>query len=403
MSTKPSIVIIGAGLGGLALAQGLAGAGLPVTVYERDADPVSRQQGYRISLNAMGMSALEALLPVDRFVRLPEVEVAGVGEGFTFAGAGMRALLSFPAESGARTVRRAALRRHVAEGVPVVWGRRLTGLTATGDGVEVRFADGGRVHADLVVGADGAGSAVREAMRAAGAPVPDVVDLGIESLGGHIDRTPEWDAWLPLNRGGAVQYLGPAGWSLFVSFCERDDRTPTVLWALSRRTGNGEPLGPSREDPVAAAADGMAHPAWHPTLRELVRRTPRTAVVPPLRFKASRYGSKPRVPLWRGGRVTLLGDAAHLMPPQRGLGGNSAFEDARVLVAALAGGGGVAHAVAAYEREMIPRSRRAVEESEEAAQMFHFRNPLAVTARTAALRAAAAWRQAKGTRLTLSR
>src|SRR5437763_7788595 len=111
-----SIIVIGGGLGGLALAQGLTRAGIPVTVYERDTGPDSREQGYRISLNAMGTAALRALLPPGRFAGLSTVDVAGVGGGFAFATAGMRPLLRMSGETGARTVRRAALRRDLAAG-----------------------------------------------------------------------------------------------------------------------------------------------------------------------------------------------------------------------------------------------------------------------------------------------
>ena len=56
------ILIIGAGLGGLALAQGLVKSGFNVTVFERDESPTSRSQGYRISIRSMGMNALSELL-----------------------------------------------------------------------------------------------------------------------------------------------------------------------------------------------------------------------------------------------------------------------------------------------------------------------------------------------------
>jgi len=394
MTAKPSIIIVGAGLGGLALAAGLTRAGFPVTILERDASPDARPQGYRISLNPTGTQALRDLLLPARFAALDEVGVAAVGEAFTFATAGMRPLLRFRPERGARTVRRAALRRHLAHGLSVRWGARLTGTHEVPSGVRACLADGTVLHADLLVGADGANSVVREALRAAGAPVPPVADLGIESIGGHVDRDADWDADLPLNRDGAVQYFGPAGWSLFVSFCEREDRSPTVLWALSHRA---TVPGARATAVLATAGAALALDSWHPVLRRLVEKTEESATIPPLTLRLARLNARHERPWSRNGRVTLLGDAAHLMPPQRGLGGNTAFADAQSLVAALHATQDVPAAVAAYEREMLPRARRAVAESQESAQMFHFRNPVAVAARTAALRGASTWQRLRQT------
>jgi 2-polyprenyl-6-methoxyphenol hydroxylase-like FAD-dependent oxidoreductase len=133
----------------------------------------------------------------------------------------------------------------------------------------------------------------------------------------------------------------------------------------------------------------LTHPRWHPELRRLVAGTAAENLIAPIAMRTSRprKGSV-RIPMSSHGRVTLLGDAAHLMPPQRGLGGNSALEDARVLADAIATRPSIPDAVAAYERELRSRTRRAVEESEESAQMFHFRNPVAVALRSTALRGA---------------
>jgi 2-polyprenyl-6-methoxyphenol hydroxylase-like FAD-dependent oxidoreductase len=61
------VVVIGAGIGGLCLAQGLRRAGIRVSVYERDATAASRPQGYRITLKSDGVRALRQCLPVELF------------------------------------------------------------------------------------------------------------------------------------------------------------------------------------------------------------------------------------------------------------------------------------------------------------------------------------------------
>ncbi|MFD1049228.1 NAD(P)-binding protein, partial [Kibdelosporangium lantanae] len=65
--TSPHVVVIGGGIGGLCLAQGLRLAGVGVAVYERDASPAIRAQGYRISLKDTGAKALHACLPPHLF------------------------------------------------------------------------------------------------------------------------------------------------------------------------------------------------------------------------------------------------------------------------------------------------------------------------------------------------
>ncbi|HEX3778027.1 MAG TPA: NAD(P)-binding protein [Pseudonocardiaceae bacterium] len=63
MNEAPRVVVIGGGLGGLCLAEGLHRAGIPVTVHERDAGPAARRQGYRIHLGGVGATALADCLP----------------------------------------------------------------------------------------------------------------------------------------------------------------------------------------------------------------------------------------------------------------------------------------------------------------------------------------------------
>lgn len=350
------IHIIGAGLGGLALAQGLMRAGIPVTVHERDLDARSRAQGYRISLDAMGRDALEALLPRDRFERVLASEAKDVGRDFAFAAGPDEPLLRMRAD--AMTVCRPKLRAILAEDVPIVWGAHVRGLEDAPRG-------------ELVVVADGAASAIRESMRAH-VDVPRLVPTGIHTVAGYVRRTRAWDEKLPLQREGAVQYLGPAGQTMFVSCCEHDDGTPTILWALSQHSEHVEPSA-----------------GWHPTLRALLDAAPTR--VERIAIRTTRFDA-PRGRLMPG--YTLLGDAAHAMPPQRGLGGNHAFEDARRLVASL-------HDIESYEREMFERGRRAVEASEEAARLAHFANPFARFVRGAALRFVQ-WKVGAGNRFEAS-
>src|SRR5690348_12680039 len=96
------VIIIGGGLGGLCLAQGLKKAGISVAVYERDRTPDDRLQGYRIHIEAQGNRALAAGLPTDLFDRYLATS-GSAGTGFRISTEQLRELVFFraPASGGA--------------------------------------------------------------------------------------------------------------------------------------------------------------------------------------------------------------------------------------------------------------------------------------------------------------
>jgi salicylate hydroxylase len=82
MASSPfHVIVIGGGLGGLCLAQGLHKAGISVAVYERDRTSTDRLQGYRIHIEPQGNRALAACLPADLFKRYLATSGSG-GNGF---------------------------------------------------------------------------------------------------------------------------------------------------------------------------------------------------------------------------------------------------------------------------------------------------------------------------------
>lgn len=352
------ILIIGAGLGGLALAQGLVQSGFKVSVYERDASPTSRAQGYRISIRSMGMAALKELLPPERLSRLSQARVADVGDGFTCADENMHPLFTIPPGNDAAVqLLRSELRNLLQEGIHIEWNKRLVHLEEKENKVIAHFADGTTATGDFLVGCDGGSSTVRELLPAHW--VPKVVEVKRTVLGGQIDRTPEWDTLLPLNKNGFVRYVGPTDHSIGVCFSERSDRSPTVFWAVSKPTGI--------EDCKQLVESGP----WHPHLKKLIQNTQPEEMMPPWVIRTTQFPDSVTYPMVPSGRMTLLGDAAHAMPPDRGLGGNNVLEDARLLSSLLASSTIDWPTVTAnYEREMFERTKAAVQESDNAAAAF---------------------------------
>ena len=385
------ILIIGAGLGGLALAQGLVKSGFNVTVFERDENPTSRPQGYRISIRSLGMNALTALLTPEKMGRLSLAKVADVGDGFTCANEKMEPFFSVPqGHDAAVQFLRSELRNLLQQGINSQWNKRLCKFEDKGDQVIAHFEDGSHAVGDLLVGCDGAVSTVRELLPVVYGnglgSIPKVIDYDRVILGGQIDRTPEWEKFLPLNKTGIVRFLGPNSRDIGVCFSERADRSPTVFWAFSEeievRNAHLYKFDQGLECRIRILEHckcAMRAEPWHENLKKVVHDTPAEAIMAPWFIRTTQFPKSDRFPMAPTGRVTLLGDSAHAMPTEKGLGGNNVLEDARLLSTLLASSSKPIdwpRLIEKFEKEMFARARIAVQESEDAAAYFrNLRSP----------------------------
>jgi len=373
------ILIAGAGVGGLALAQALRRGGLDVAVYERDPSAATRHQGYRIHIDPNGNSALRACLPervLDRARRTSGVNgdlVATYTQRLDQVTA-----RTFPGitDDEITNVDRYVFRQSLLTGLAdtVRFGRTVTGYRITPAGrIRVELADGGSDEGDLLVGADGVGSAVRRQL------LPDVTvrDFGLRCLYGRMPIDETTDALLPDDfRRGFCWVAGDNGFGAgfaTVRFRNRpegaSDYLMTTLVATPGRLGMPDGklfrLAPEQLWRIAVAATEQ----WHPAVRDLFARADPGSFFPIV----IRAGE--RVEPWPPGPVTLLGDAVHTMPPTGGVGANTALQDAATLSAELLsaarGEQSLIEAVAAYERVMLPRGFDTVESSlRMAGQMF---------------------------------
>ncbi|WP_260427655.1 FAD-dependent monooxygenase [Burkholderia cenocepacia] len=387
------VAIVGAGLGGLALAQALKQAGIAFDVYERDAAIDSRRQGYRIRIDATGQRALAACLPAGPAALFRASASQGTGAvrlatpRLTPAHGHAPAGWHTAPDTADLSVNRLTLREILMAGIEdrVHVGHAVDRYRVLPDGrAHVTFASGtsGSVTCDVLVGADGIHSTLRAQLVPAAAPVR----TGALCVYGRT-RLPTDDPVFPEAAGlrAATTVIVADGCAAVLEDMRfRTDLPALAAHALpcSRFTPPDDyfywaAIGPSSRfglddaDPTPALAAripaALQHVVrdWHPVLRRLLLDTPSDAVTAlPVRR------GRPDVAL-PAGPVTLLGDAIHAMSPAGGAGANTALRDAAALAARLAGqtanDGDIRHALTRYAEDMRVWATDAVIASDRAA------------------------------------
>jgi 2-polyprenyl-6-methoxyphenol hydroxylase-like FAD-dependent oxidoreductase len=379
------VVVVGAGLGGLALAQGLRRAGIDVVVFERDSGLAARRQGYRLHIDGAAQDALDAVLPP----RLGELfrQTAGVPDArFAVLDHQLNDVTSVEASPGAvdLAVDRLVLRQILLSGIEdaVVFGREFTHY----ENRTAYFAEGSPVSWDVLVGADGVNSAVRRQYL----PHERIVDTGVWQIYGAVpltartrplfdermfgiftaisgpDRTflgvapVEFPVPPRLAAARAGVELPPAADYMTCSFGARREWLP-----------GGDLRGMSGDDLHALVTAAVLD--WHPRVRAIV-----AACVPDSMFALPLRTSVPVDP-WPTTAVTLLGDAVHAMSPAAGAGACVALRDAARLADVLrqaADGRDLVGAIGDYETAMIDYGFAAVREGAVNGQRFLGQDPL---------------------------
>lgn len=354
MSTH--VAIVGAGLGGLTLARVLHVHGIAATIYEADASANARAQGGLLDIHEdNGQLALKAAGLFEEFL---EIILAGAE-----AQRVLDVLLDEPdkGNGGRPEVHRGDLRRILLGSLPadtIRWEHKVTAVSPLGGGRHLlSFVDGSTVTTDLLVGADGAWSRVRPLLSEA---KPAYVGTSfIETY--LFDGDTRYKASGEAIGGCTLMAIAPGKGIL--AHREADGALHTYA-ALNKPEDWLARIDFS--DPVTALASVAAEfDGWAPELTALITDSETDPV--PRAIHALPVGHR-----WdRVAGVTLLGDAAHLMSPFAGEGANLAMYDGAELGKTLAANpGDVEAALAAYEKELFPRSASAAAAADRNLKLF---------------------------------
>ncbi|MCG8694328.1 MAG: FAD-dependent monooxygenase [Minwuiales bacterium] len=359
VTSKPRILIVGCGIGGMAAALCLRRAGMTATVLEQAAALTSVGAGIQLSPNAvriLNWLGLEDDLAA--FGVLPESLIVRSYDGApileTPLGAAARARFGAAYYHAHRADLLSALVAKLGlQGVRL--GTRAVDLLQAGDRVGVALADGSAMEADVVIGADGIHSMVRGALFDTAQP--------------RFSGTTAWRGVIPAASVAAFDI--PKTTSVWWG----PDRSMVHYYVSGGRAINWIGIVPADGDSVESwSATGAREDAlrefagWHPQVLALIEATEQP-------FKWALHDREP-LPSWVDGRIALLGDAAHSMLPYHAQGAAQSIEDAWVLARCLAEGGDEPEqALARYQSLRIERANWVQRFSREAEQLFHMADP----------------------------
>lgn len=355
------VAIIGGGIGGLTAARALCCRDVEVAIYE--SAPELREIGAGVALGPNAMKVLRSL-ELEDDVRA----IAGrwewavtrhgkTGRGISRTSRDQQAALFGSAGATAHRADLLDVLTHSLPGDIVTLGARCVGVESDGRVAVAKFQDGSEVEADVVIGADGIHSAVRESLFGPDAPrfTGKICYRSVVPVDAVPGEPPPAEN---------VQWLGPHG--TIVLYPVRRDELINIVCHYDDENYRHE----SWVSRCERAEVLERYAGWHESLL-------RVFSAGEVWYKWALYDRDP-IPEWTRGRVTVLGDSAHSMLPYLGQGACQAIEDGCVLAAALAAEPDDPVAgLGRYERTRRPRASQVVLASRERGVSNHLASPLA--------------------------
>lgn len=361
-SSDRTILIVGGGIGGLAAAIGLKDVGFDVEVYEQAQE--LREVGAGLTLWRNGLEALDYLGGYEAAVRAGtalEQSKITTPDGTVLNKFHPQSLLptesDMPAGIGLhRADLQCILRDRVGDDV-VHLEHECVGVEEDGGQVTARFSSGKEITGDVLVGADGIHSVVRASLH--GEEEPRFSGVGIWRAVTRFDHPIATD-------GTLFQALGKG--RRFGALPIGDGR---VYWLVTERVQQGldRPTADSKEHLARAFAD------WQEPIPALIEATPLEALL------WDEAADREFLDEWGRGRITLLGDAAHIALPFAAQGASQALEDAVWLARYLDRQSDTAAALRAYEDHRQDRTAMIVRTGRRLGRMWNLSNPIAVAVR----------------------
>lgn len=380
----PHVAIIGAGIGGVALAVACLHRGIPFTIYERDSGFDARSQGYGLTLQqaskaieGLGVFSLEdGVVSTRHLVHTTEGKV--IGEW------GNRKWLPSDSKTGpkrtnihiARQSLRLALLEQLGGHDNMHWNHQLLDFTESeGEGVTLNFQVNGEIKstkADLVVGADGIRSAVRKLL--IGEDVTPLRYLGCIVILGICPLSALEGVDSSLLDSATVFQTANGNERIYMMPFTAD----SIMWQLSFPMPEEEAKALSAQGPQALKEEACRRIQWHEPIPQILAATLEAQISGYPVYDRELLSSEM---LAKGGQITLIGDAAHPMSPFKGQGANQAVLDALTLARGIAKGcksaahwkkAGIRESVLTdFEAEMLARSAVKVKDSAAAAEFLH--------------------------------
>lgn len=366
------IAIVGGGPGGLTLARLLQMNGANVKVYERDLDEHARVQGATLDLHEeSGLAALRQAGLMDAFranyrpgadkIRIMDDNGRMVADEHAETGPGKR-------EESRPEIDRGPLRKIMLDSLKpgtVVWNSQFAALSPNGNSWQIAFQNGTAASADIVIGADGANSKIRPYIT----PIKPFYS-GVTAVEGIVydaaTAAPHMHALLKDGKifafGNAqsliVSAKGDGSLAFYIGFKSPEDWTQSSGIDFKNKT-----------DVLAWFLKEFStwDSVWHELFENASYFIPRPQYCMPLDQTWSALAN-----------LTLLGDAAHLMPPYAGEGVNMAMQDALELSQHLLSKShtDIQTAIAAYENQMRVRASEIAEMTLEQTEILHSMNAI---------------------------